>query len=440
MIGSKLDSGPLVPHSLTSREKWGRFWLAAFSLVVAAFCIYFFAHSLIKLLAGDQIHVTRDFLLPVSELALLFFLWTGETWVRRGAILFYGLRGGTYLWLVTMLATAMWASTPAEKAAAGRTVFLILLPGLLLLLLPAAKDWGLCALVAFVPSVRAFLDRQRYDQQGLADAMRDWWQKHEGEPQVNQCEIGEVGVRSGSLLIADPMYIGSPCRIAGLPSGRFPVVAQIIAYPEGSKRIAGVAIRFRPGVVTMRKPLGKIGVDSAMVIALDEQTYRDRWQEIGPERVGMTHSPNDNRRVAQLIEDKFHLRWRPLNGFQSMFLEPISEDLENQITDYLKTFPEYTDYPFMYFRVETNNTLDRIMDAMSDAAWSKVVLNDDPYEPESVIAISSGFGDGSYDLMGVYNGEELLAVEIIFIGPEQDRILEGFPLLRESPDSQKADR
>jgi hypothetical protein len=144
----------------------------------------------------------------------------------------------------------------------------------------------------------------------------------------------------------------------------------------------------------------------------------------------MTHSPNHHRKVATLIAKKFGLKWRPLNGFQSIFLEPIPEDLEHEITEYLKTFAEYADYPFMYFRVETNNTFDRIQEAMSDASWAEVALTEDA--DEGLVVFTSGFGDGSYDLVGVYGDEGLLAAEITFIGPEQDKLLEGFPFLRET--------
>jgi hypothetical protein len=420
-----------VPVSLTRREKWGRLWLAVFFLFLLVFCIHGLALSLINLGAGGQFNITKHLLLPLSELCLLTILWTGEPWVRWVAIIVYGLRGGTYVWLVTMLVMAMRAATPPEHAAAGRKVFLILLPGLAVILVPAVIDWGMCILLAFVPSVQAFLTHQRYANQGLWGALRDWWISRRVALQVSEVEIGEIGVHLGTILIADPMYISIPCRVGGLPVGHFPVVAQVIEYPEGGKRIAQVAIRFRAGIVTGRKTLGKVGVDSAMVIALDEQAYQEHWREVGPERIGMTHSPTDNRNVAALIQKKFGLRWRPIDGFRSMFLDPISEELEQQITEYLETFPNYAGFTVLYFRVETNNTFDRLMEAMSDASWCQLALSDDD-ESEYLIAFSSGFGDGSYDLVGVYHEDELLAVEITFIGPEQDRILESFPFLRES--------
>jgi hypothetical protein len=118
-----------------------------------------------------------------------------------------------------------------------------------------------------------------------------------------------------------------------------------------------------------------------------------------------------------------------------MFVDPIPEELERQITEYLETFPEYAGYTVLYFRVETNNTFDRLMEAMSEVSCCELVLNEDGDQNEGLIAFTSGFGDGSYDLVGVYGADFLLAVEITFIGSEQDRILEGFPFLREPAQS-----
>jgi hypothetical protein len=424
---------------MTRNEQWGRLWLALFSLLLSASCVYGLVLSASKAATTGQISLSKDLLMPVGELLMLVFLWTGEPWIRWLAILSYALRGAPYLLFVVTVVTAMHAATPPEQAAAGRTAFLVLLPGLAAFLLLGLRDWGMCALLAFVPSVRAFLNHQRYAGQGLWDALRNWWKFRDCAPQVRDQQIGELGIRCGALLIADPMYVSAPVRVGGLPEGRFPIVAQIIEYPEGGQRVARIAIKFRSGRVTKRESLGQVGVDSATVIVLDEQTYRDYWREVGPERVGMTFSPNDNRKVAALIGKKFRLQWRPLNGFQSMFLEPVSEDLEQDITEYLQTMPEYADYPFMYFRIETNNTLDRIQEAMTDTSWAEVVLKEDDGESESVIAFASGFGDGSYDLIGVYGGDNLLAIEITFIGPDQDKILEGFPFLRDPPYSGNVD-
>lgn len=94
----------------------------------------------------------------------------------------------------------------------------------------------------------------------------------------------------------------------------------------------------------------------------------------------------------------------------------------------MQTFPEYSKFTFMYFRVKTMNTCEHIQEAMRDQFWTEVVL--DEVCGASLLAFSSGFGDGRYSVEGLYHSGELVGVEIEFIGPAQDKILEAFPMLR----------
>ena len=247
------------------------------------------------------------------------------------------------------------------------------------------------------------------------------------QPTVRHYEIGELHCHSPVLLLADPAAMHS-VRVEDIPTGRHTLHARLIHYPEGSVRVAKIAIRFRPGNADERRALGSIGVDSAMVVALDEATFQAHWQEVGPERIGRSGPPSEHRRVAKLIGDKFGLTWREIDFWHTEFVEPISEELESRITDFLKTFPEYAKYPFMHFGVKTWNSLDRVFEAMRDRLWSQLVL--DPASGAYLFVVSSGFGDGEYSVEGLYGGGELRAVEVEFIGPAQDKILEAFPFLR----------
>jgi hypothetical protein len=168
-------------------------------------------------------------------------------------------------------------------------------------------------------------------------------------------------------------------------------------------------------------------VDSATVIAVDRRAYEQHWQEVGPSRIGHIGTP-EHRKVARLIEKQFGLKSRKVSAVVSEFEEPISEELEAKITTYLETFPEYADFSFMYFRVKTMSTRERIQEAMRDGLWAEVVLVQ-PNGP-SLLAVSSGFGDGSYPVEGVHSSGKLMAVEVEFIGPAQDKILKAFPILR----------
>jgi len=122
------------------------------------------------------------------------------------------------------------------------------------------------------------------------------------------------------------------------------------------------------------------------------------------------------------------LRSREVSFCQSEFEQPISQQLEARITAYLQTFPEYAEYTFMYFRVETKNSFDRILEAVADRLWDEVIL--DESSGASLLVVSAGFGDGTYPVEGLCGGGELRAVEVEFIGPAQDEMLKAFPLLR----------
>src|SRR5262245_65666372 len=80
------------------------------------------------------------------------------------------------------------------------------------------------------------------------------------------------------------MHVYAAVRIEGVPEGRFPVLAQLIRYPQGGVRIAKIGLAFRPGTPESREQLGTIGVDSASVVAVDAGVFERHWKQIGPER------------------------------------------------------------------------------------------------------------------------------------------------------------
>jgi hypothetical protein len=246
-------------------------------------------------------------------------------------------------------------------------------------------------------------------------------------PTFRQTIIGEVQVDSGALLIADAMHWEAPVKVKGVLPGRFPVQAQLISYPEGGQRVARIGLLFRPGTSDSRRTLGSIGVDSGRVIVVDARAFKRHWKVVGPERIGHIGTP-DHRKIARLIEKKFKLKTNPVNFIASEVETPISEELEAEIIAYLQTFPAYADSTFMYFDVRTENTFERILDATLGRLWAEVVLDQD--SGASLLAVHSGFGDGTYAAEGLYASGALIGVEMCFIGPAQDEILEAFPILR----------
>ena len=260
--------------------------------------------------------------------------------------------------------------------------------------------------------------------------MFGWFKKRHASPTVRQEVIGEVPLPSGTLLLDDPMSIGvaEGLRIEGLPITALPIRAQIVRYPEGGERIASIRLGAPPAARETRQIIGKIGIDSATVVALDATAFERHWQEVGPARIGVTSGGISHHAVTTLIERQFGLRARQTGPFLAEFVQPISEELEAQIIAFLQTFPKYAKFPFIYFRIKTNNTQERISDAMTDCKWSDVTLDD--ASGSSLIAMKSGFGDGIYTVDGIYSSGDLFAVEVEFVGPAQEKIIKAFPMLR----------
>lgn len=160
--------------------------------------------------------------------------------------------------------------------------------------------------------------------------MLNWFKRKRAAqiPTVTQVEIGELQVDSGTLLLADPMYLDHPVSVEGIPPGRYQVCAQIIRYPEGGQRVARVGMNVRTGNVEARRTIREIAVDSGMIVAVDALACKTHWKEVGPERIGRTGTPGEHRRVARLIAKEFGLKSREVNFLHSVLEKPVSEGLE----------------------------------------------------------------------------------------------------------------
>src|SRR5579884_3544360 len=79
-----------------------------------------------------------------------------------------------------------------------------------------------------------------------AQPMRTWFRrKHQPKgTSVEQWEVGRLRVHSGTLLVCDPMGLSGGIQVTNVPAGDHPVVAQVISYAEGGKRLAGIKLAF----------------------------------------------------------------------------------------------------------------------------------------------------------------------------------------------------
>ncbi|MDB5340978.1 MAG: hypothetical protein JWN70_6597 [Planctomycetaceae bacterium] len=257
----------------------------------------------------------------------------------------------------------------------------------------------------------------------------DWFKLKRG-PAVSVCqqtEVGTIRVDSGCLLFGDPSYVSELARIEGIPPGEHSVQALSVRYPGGFSRLAKIGIRFQPGTTDSQRSIGGIYVGSGMVVAVDSEDCQKYWTEVGPARIGHS-SGKDSPRVAKLIEKRFGVKWVPHSIISMRSVQPISEQLEEQITAYLQTFPEFANYTFIDFSIRTENSCERVAASLNADAWSEVEL--DTTSHAALLAMSSGYGDGNYDLQGIFQGDKLLGMECEFFGAEMDEALIGVPALR----------
>lgn len=248
------------------------------------------------------------------------------------------------------------------------------------------------------------------------------------EPVVRRQPAGTLKVSSGTVLLGDPLYGLDALRLEKVPPGDHPVFAQVIHYPEGGRRVARVELVFSPAATGGPELLGEIGVDSASVALVDAQVRERFWQDEGTARIGVVSTPQ-HRKIAKLLRKRFGLESEPVNVVRSELVQPVSKDLEEEIVAYLKTYPEYAEFTFMYFRIETRNTRDQLQDNLqAHGLWCELVL--DKPSGANVLAFASGFGDGCYPAYGIRAKGALAEVAVEFIGPAQEKVLEAFPLLR----------
>jgi hypothetical protein len=89
--------------------------------------------------------------------------------------------------------------------------------------------------------------------------------------------------------------------------------------------------------------------------------------------------------------------------------------LEKEIVAYLKSIPEYAKLTGLVFRVQTNNTFERVMDTKD--SWSLLTI--DEASAEQLLTVRTGFGDGSCPVRTFLKDGRLSRVEVTFIEHEQ---------------------
>jgi hypothetical protein len=226
---------------------------------------------------------------------------------------------------------------------------------------------------------------------------------------------GQLKVSSGVVLIGDPLFSPDAVQLENIPPGKHPVTAQVIEYPNGDRRVASVELAFSATATGTPEQVGEVGVDSACVALIDAKAREQFWKEEGPARIGVLSSPQ-HRRLAKLLRKRFGLESHPVNVVRSEIVEPVSKELEEEIVAYLKTYPEYANHTFIYFRIESRSTCQQLQEnLLPHGLWCELVL--DKPTGANVLAFTSGFGDDRYPVFGVRGDRGIETVTIEFIDP-----------------------
>jgi hypothetical protein len=227
---------------------------------------------------------------------------------------------------------------------------------------------------------------------------------------VKRLAIGEIVVSSGCLLLADPQYIGTPLAIEQIPLGKWLVIADVIRCPRGQARVAAVFFQFGRADGGALQEIGHVPIDSAKMVAIDRNDYDTYWREIGPDRIGVVNTARDKRVVA-LLKKHFNLDCVQADAIRAQIVQPVSPDMEDEINRLLQSIPQYAQFPYMHFYVQTNNTFDRV-NWMPDR-WGMIEL--DSLSNSRLLAFGTGYGDGTYPVFGQINNKGVSSLEVRFI-------------------------
>ncbi|MDA1162689.1 MAG: hypothetical protein O3B13_06285 [Planctomycetota bacterium] len=222
---------------------------------------------------------------------------------------------------------------------------------------------------------------------------------HGGGPVEETVSVGTLSTPSKSLVLEDPQSMPNGLTVVGLATDNVTIDLDILRYPDGATRVQRLRISsgLNPNVEDL-VVIGEIGIDSAKVCIADVDAAAEHWTEIGKDRIGIIKTMRGQKFHRQL-KKRFKLKTVQVNGFQAEVVGPVSEKLESESAEYLSSIPEYSKYPFMYFRVQTNDSFDRV-NFMSEE-WAFIPIGNSP-EP-LMFACGTGRGDGIYEVRASVN-------------------------------------
>lgn len=254
-------------------------------------------------------------------------------------------------------------------------------------------------------------ERQRFF--GMIDAFNA--EAGGGEPTTIQRHLGNLKIRSGILSFGDPQDVSS-VELPNIDGDEVSISAKLWQYPSGGATVIGLTITVGNGShCDSPQKVGELRIDSAALVVADKADIDDYWTETGKDRIGFISTARDDKLLRQL-KRRFKLKTRQVNPVRAEVVGPISETLEHEIEEYLKSIPRYAKFPFMHFHVQTNNSFDRAN--YMDKPWDFMPVGND--DLPLMFVCGTGRGDGRYDVECQYSGDVPRIVSISFVDDDDD--------------------
>lgn len=228
-----------------------------------------------------------------------------------------------------------------------------------------------------------------------------------GESVATRKSLGRLKLRSGTLVLGDPLYIPA-LEIPNVAAEEVEISVLLWHY-SGAEMVTELRLSLgeRPERGDRRK-VGEVGIDSAKLIVADSADIEEHWTETGKDRIGVISTAPDDT-VLRLLTKRFKLKTVRVNRVRAEVVGPVSEQLAAEIEAFLKS--QYADYPFMHFYVQTNNSFERAN--FMSGAWQFMPIGNNP-EPLMFVC-GTGHGDGCYDVQGEFAGESPRVLTVTFI-------------------------
>lgn len=223
-------------------------------------------------------------------------------------------------------------------------------------------------------------------------------------------KLGSLKVHSGVIYLGDPLFMAL-LEVPNVSAKTIEISATLLRNPSDSERVSELTLKLgNESVDGSPRKIGEVLIDSAKMIVVDQADFQKHWIDEGSERTGVISTAPDDT-VLKLLTKRFKLKTVRVNRVRSEIIGPITEELEKAIEAYLGTFPEYAEFPYVYFRVDTDNSFRQFNSLKRVWDFMPVGGSDGP----QMFVCQTGWGDGTYEVYGGYSGDIPQWVKVSFI-------------------------